>query len=106
MALSEDSIRSLLIVGAVFGLLFVALQALFIFFAWKGHNWARIVLFVLGGLAVVSGLLSLGQPSTGFLSALSVFQLLLLIVGIVLLARRPSSEWYRAMGARRQAGLR
>jgi hypothetical protein len=106
VALSEDSIRSLLIVGAVFGLLFVALQALFIFFAWKGHNWARIVLFVLGGLAVVSGLLSLGQPSTGFLSALSVCQLLLLIVGIVLLARPPSSEWYRAMGARRQAGLR
>ena len=106
VALSEDSIRSLLIVGAVFGLLVVALQALFIFFAWKGHNWARIVLFVLGGLAVVSGLLSLGQPSTGFLSTLSVFQLLLVIVGIVLLARRPSSEWYRAMGARRQVGLR
>src|SRR3712207_5414473 len=104
--LSEESVQTIVIGSAIVGLFFVALQALFIFFAWKGHNWARIVLFVLGGLAVVSGLLSLGQPSTGFLSALSVFQTLLLIVGIVLLARRPSSEWYRAMTARRQAGLR
>ena len=104
--LSEESVQTIVIGSAIVGLFFVALQALFIFFAWKGHNWARIVLFVLGGLAVVSGLLALGQPSTGFLSALSVFQTLLLIVGIVLLARRPSSEWYRAMTARRQAGLR
>ena len=103
---SEESVRSLLVVGAVIGLVFTALQAMFIFFAWKGHNWARIVLFVLGGLALVSGLVGLGQPTTGFLSALSVFQLLLLAVGIVLLARRPSNEWYRAMTARRQAGLR
>ena len=104
--LSAESVRSLLIVGAVLGLVFTALQAMFIFFAWKGHNWARIVLFVLGGLALVSGLVGLGQPTTGFLSALSVFQLLLLAVGIVLLGRRPSTDWYRAMTARRQAGLR
>lgn len=104
--LSAESVRSLLVVGAVIGLVFAALQAMFIYFAWKGHNWARIVLFVLGGLALVSGLLGLAQPSTGFLSALSVFQLLLVIVGIVLLARRPSGDWYRAMTARRQVGLR
>jgi hypothetical protein len=106
VALSEESVQTIVVGTAIVGLFFVALQALFIFFAWKGHNWARIVLFVLGGLAVVSGLLSLGQPTTGFLSALSVFQTLLLVVGIALLARRPSSEWYRAMTARRQAGLR
>ena len=101
-----SEVQTIVIGSAIVGLFFVALQALFIFFAWKGHNWARIVLFVLGGLAVVSGLLALGQPSTGFLSALSVFQTLLLIVGIVLLARRQSTEWYQAMTARRQAGLR
>jgi hypothetical protein len=106
VAVSEDSVRTLLVLGAAFGLLFAALQALFIFFAWKGHNWARIVLFVLGALTIIGGLSSLAQPSTGFLTALSVFQMLLAIVGIVLLTRPPASEWYRAMGARRQAGLR
>ncbi len=106
VAVSEDLVQAAVVAGAITGLLFAALEALFIFFAWKGRNWARIVLFVLGGLGVVGGLVSLAQPSTGFLSALSVFQLLLAIAGIVLLARRPSSEWYRAMTARRQAGLR
>jgi hypothetical protein len=106
VAISEDSVRTLLIAGAVIGLLFAALQALFILFAWKGHNWARIVLFVLGAFTIIGGLSSLAQPSTGFLTALSVFQMLLAIVGIVLLTRPPASEWYRTMGARRQAGLR
>jgi hypothetical protein len=103
---SDQTRQTLVVISVVVGLLFEALRGLFIFFAWKGHNWARIVLFVLGGFGVAGGLLSLGQASTGFLSALSVFQTLLLIVGIVLLARRPSTDWYRAMTARRQAGLR
>ena len=106
VAVSEDSVRTLLLLGAVIGLVFAAFQALFIYFAWKGHNWARIVLFVLGAFTIIGGLSSLAQPSTGFLTALSVFQMLLAIVGIVLLTRPPASEWYRAMGARRQAGLR
>lgn len=105
---TEDVVRASLLIGAVIGLLIVALQALFIWFAWKGRNWARIVLFVLGGLSVLAGLAGLGVAgaSTGFLDALSVISLLLTVVGIVALALRPSSEWYRAMTARRQAGLR
>ena len=105
---TEDVVRASLLIGAVIGLLIVALQALFIWFAWKGRNWARIVLFVLGGLGVLAGLAGLGAAgaSTGFLDALSVISLLLTVVGIVALALRPSSEWYRAMTARRQAGLR
>ncbi|MGY1638646.1 hypothetical protein ACI78V_18520 [Geodermatophilus sp. SYSU D00742] len=106
VTVSEDAVQAVLTVSAVLGLLIVALEALFIWFAWNGRNWARIVLFVLGALGIVGGLSALAQPSTGFLSALSVCQMLLLIVGVVLLARRPSSEWYRAMGARRAAGLR
>ena len=103
---SEDILGTLAIGGLVIGLLYAALRAVFIFFAWRGHNWARIVLFVLGGITILSGLLSLGQPSTGFLTALAVFQTLLVVVGIVLLTRPPANEWYRAMTARRQAGLR
>jgi hypothetical protein len=108
--ITEDVVRAGLVVGAVVGLLLVALEALFIWFAWQGRNWARIVLLVLGGLSVLFGLGTLsgagGGASSGFLDSLSVFSLLLTVVGVVALALRPSSEWYRAMTARRQAGLR
>jgi hypothetical protein len=110
-AVTEDIVRAGVVVGAVLGLLLVALEALFIWLAWKGRNWARIVLCVLGGLSVVLGLGALGGAaggvaSSGFLDSLSVFSLLLTLVGVVALVLRPSSEWYRAMTARRQAGLR
>ena len=110
-AVTEDVIRAGILVGAVIGLLLTLLQALFIWFAWKGRNWARIVLLVLGGISALFGLSALagaggGVAGSGFLDSLSVFSLLLTIVGVVALALRPSSEWYRAMTARRQAGLR
>ena len=107
----EDVLRSGLIVGAVLALVIVGLQILFIWFAWKGRNWARIVLLVLGGISALFGLSALagaggGVAGSGFLDSLSVFSLLLTIVGVVALALRPSTEWYRAMTARRQVGLR
>ncbi len=93
---------------AVVGLIFVALYALFVWFAWTGRNWARIVLWVLAGLGVVSGLSSLGVGGSPipFLTALSVFQLILTIAGIVLLALKPSSDWYRYRGWLRATGQR
>jgi hypothetical protein len=110
-ALTEDVVRAGLLVGAVIGLLLVALEALFIWFAWNGRNWARIVLWVLGGLSVVFGLAALGgaaggSAGTGFLDSLSVISLLLTVVGIVALGMKPSNEWYAAVGRRRAAGLR
>ncbi|PRY37753.1 hypothetical protein LY71_12324 [Geodermatophilus tzadiensis] len=110
-AITEDVVRAGIVVGAVIGLLLTALQALFIWLAWKGRNWARVVLLVLGGLSVLLGLSALsgtggGIAGSGFLDSLSVFSLLITLVGVVALAVRPSSEWYRAMTARRQAGLR
>jgi hypothetical protein len=108
--LTEDIVRAGLIVGAVIGLLLVALEALFIWFAWNGRNWARIVLLVLGALGLALGLVGLlgatGPVTSGFLTSLSVFSLLLTAVGVVALAAKPSSDWYREMGLRRQAGLR
>ena len=66
--LTDDVIRSAILIGAVISLIFVALQLLFMWFAWKGHNWARIVLWVIGGLSVLSGLagLSTGTALGGF----------------------------------------
>ena len=107
VTISDDVLRSAVIAGYAIGLVFVALQAMFIWFAWKGRNWARIVLWVLGGLGVVSGLASLGMasaPSTGFLTALNWFGFALAVAGIVLLAQKPANEWYRYQGWLRATG--
>ncbi|MGY1746855.1 hypothetical protein [Blastococcus sp. SYSU D00695] len=107
-SVTEDIARTALTVGIVIGLLLVALQAMFIWFAWQGRNWARIVLFVLGGLGVLSGLAAFSgaagaSTANGFLTSLSVFSLLLTAAGVIALALKPSSEWYRHEGARRAA---
>ncbi|MCZ2815818.1 hypothetical protein [Modestobacter sp. VKM Ac-2984] len=95
-ALTRDEASAALTIGAVIGLILTAAYLLVLFFAWKGHNWARIVLWVLGGLSVLFSLL--GASALGFLGVLG---LLLTIAGIVLLALKPSSEWYRAETRRR-----
>lgn len=84
-------------VGLVVGLLFTAVYLLFLWFAWQGRHWARVVLWVLGGLSVASGLASLGGPGTGigYLDGLGIFSLLITLAGIVLLALKPSNDWYR-----------
>jgi hypothetical protein len=56
---------------------------------------------VLGGLSVLSGVVGLGNGN-GFLVLLGLLQLLLCIAGIVLLALKPSNEWYRAEAQRRR----
>ena len=87
--------------GLIFGLLGTAIFALFVWFAWRGHNWARIVLWGLAGLGIVFGLggvasaSALGLPSLPVVTALTLFMLLFDAVAIVLLALRPSNEWYR-----------
>ena len=92
-------------VGIVIGFVLIAVYGLFVWFAWQGRNWARIVLFVLGGLGIVSGLsgLFVGSPLP-FLSALGGFEMLLLIAAVVALAMKPSSDWYRFRGWQRATG--
>lgn len=94
--LTSDEASTALMIGAVLGLLITAAFLAVLWFAWQGRNWARIVLFVLGGLTVLS---SVFGPALGLLG---IIQLLLVIAGIVLLALKPSSDWYRAETQRRQ----
>jgi hypothetical protein len=94
--LTDEAIRLVLIAGLVVGLLFVALEIMFIAFAWKGRHWARVVLWVLGGLNVVAGLVGLSgnNGQTGFTTSMGWFTLILTAAGIVLLALKPSNDWF------------
>jgi hypothetical protein len=104
-AMVQDVAETALKIGVVVGLLFLALYALFVWFAWQGRNWARIVLWVLSGLGIVFGLVGMaGGSPLPFLTALGGFQLLLQAAAVVLLALKPSNEWYRFRGWQRATG--
>ena len=96
--------------GLVLGLIFTAVFALFVWFAWKGHNWARIVLWVLAGLGLVFGIIgagfsaSFGVVTLPALEFLAWIEMLLDAVAIVLLALKPSNEWFRYRGWLRATG--
>jgi hypothetical protein len=106
--ITEELIRTTLQLGIVVGLALLALEVLFLWFAWNGRNWARIVLWVLGGLALTFGLLGLssGSGQDGFSTSMSFFQLLFLAAAIVLLALPPSNDWYRYRAWQRATGRR
>lgn len=102
---ASEFAHDLVTVVIVVGLLFVALRLLFIWFAWNGRHWARVVLWVVGGLDILGGLAGLaggGSYYNGFVNSLSVFQFLLVVAGVIALALRPASEWYRYEGWRRR----
>ena len=91
-------------VSLIVGVVSTAVFAMFVWFAWRGHNWARIVLWILGGLDILFGLMgvlasgALGVPTLPVVTALGWFEILAGVVGVVLLALAPSSEWYRYRG--------
>jgi hypothetical protein len=83
-------------IALVAGLLGTALFALFVWFAWKGYNWARVVLWVLAGLGLLFAPVTLaaGGPLP-VLTFLAGFEALADLSAVVLLALKPSHEWYR-----------
>ncbi|SCX45450.1 hypothetical protein SAMN03159343_1591 [Klenkia marina] len=85
--------------AAVFGLIFFAAYCAVIWFAWQGKNWARIVLFVLGGLSLLS-VFNIAGTGVALITITSIIQLVLIAVGIFFLAQKASSQWYAAMKGR------
>lgn len=85
-----DSVSTAVVVGVVvLGLLFVAAGVCFALLMRARHNWARVVLTVVGSLSV----LFLIGPVVTPLQAL--FQLLLLVAAIVMMFQRPANDWFR-----------
>lgn len=97
-----------LVVGAVLGLVLVALEVLFAVFMRRGRNWARIVLavfgiigvlFTLGGLFSASTTVIGGQEivtRSGISTVLSVVQALLVVAAVVMFFRPPANAYFRA----------
>ncbi len=91
----DDVVNAAITIGIVIGIIFTILYVLLALQVGKGKNWARIVTWVLAGLGVLSGLLSLGQPEPALSRVLSIIGLLIDIAIIVLLAMKPSNEYFR-----------
>lgn len=102
-AATSDLVSSAYTIGAIVGLVFVALWGMFLWFAWKGHNWARIVIWVFGGLSLISAFTAFASP-VGTVVALNAVSLLLTLAAVVLLALKPSNEWYSYQGNARRYG--
>lgn len=90
-----DVVNAAVAIGIVIALIVTVLYVLLALQVRKGKNWARIVTWVLSGLGVLSGLASLAQPETALSRVLGLVGVLIDVAIIVLLAQRPSSQYFK-----------
>lgn len=108
-AITEEIYRAVGVVSAVFGLIIAAVGTLFAFLVRSGHNWARIVITVFGGITVLSMLSVVAMP--GYFGAffdagaagaavmvLSIVDVVLTAAAIVFLFRPAANVWFRRQG--------
>ncbi len=91
--------------GFIIGMvIFVVLWTTFLWFAWKGQNWARIAIWVLGGLSLLRVFISMSNSTSDIVEVLNALGLLLILAAVVLLALKPSNEWYAYQANARRYG--
>lgn len=104
-------------IGIAIGVVGILLYVLFGIFAFRGANWARIVLTVLAGLSVLLTILGLATSAVPVSSdvpsaqlpvppgswVLSVAQQVSLVVATVLLWLATSNDWFRGVKEHRRA---
>lgn len=95
----DAAVRTGIIIGTVVGIILVVLYILLALQVRKGKNWARIVTWVLAGLAVVAGLAGLAGTAITLSKLVAVVTLILDIAIIVLLARPAASAYFRSRSA-------
>lgn len=99
----QDAYRTGRWLSIVLGGVFFVLYVLLVLQLRKGRNWARIVVTVLLGLGVISGLSSVSQPATAANKTLGVLGLIIDIAVLVLLYLKPSAAYFRFDQKRRIA---
>ena len=57
-ALTHDTVRAVILVGSIVGLVILGLEAMFVWFAWKGRRTGRDRASAIGGFGCISGLFS------------------------------------------------
>jgi hypothetical protein len=91
----DNALNTAIAVGAVIGVILIVLYVLLALQVRKGKNWARIVTWVLAGLGVLGAFSNLAQPQAAITKVIAGIELVLYIVLIVLLAMKPSNEYFR-----------
>ncbi|MTD14503.1 hypothetical protein GIS00_11150 [Nakamurella sp. YIM 132087] len=99
-------------IGLIIGIGFLAVYVFFAFMMRAGRNWARIVLTVFSGLAIVSGFSTRASVTVnGQTYSATGGQLInwisvgIAVVAIVLMYLKPSSEYFTAFKAFKQAQM-
>ncbi|WP_436492569.1 hypothetical protein [Actinokineospora sp. HUAS TT18] len=98
---SDGDVDSALTLGLTFaGLVAAAFFGLYLLFAFKmraGRNWARVVLAVLGGLALLLNIFSLGS-SNMLETIVTVVQIALIGGAVYFMFTKESAEYFDAVG--------
>jgi hypothetical protein len=92
--LDNSAVSTALTIGAVFGVVLLVLYVLLAMQVAKGRNWARIVTWVIGGLAILAFLGGLASAATPFYRVLGVLTVLIDITVVALLALGPSNAYF------------
>lgn len=92
--LTTSDVDNAVTIGVVIGVVLLVLYVVLAFVVSRGRNWARIVTWVIAGLGILGFLGTLASPETGFTRLLGVVTLLIDIAVVVLLALRPSNEYF------------
>jgi hypothetical protein len=91
----DDAVNTAIAVGAVVAIILIVLYILLALQVRKGKNWARIVTWVLAGLGALGSLSNLAQPQAALTKVIAGIELVLYVVLIVLLAMKPSNDFFR-----------
>lgn len=93
---TNSTVNAELTVAASFGIAFLLFYVFLAFQVRKGANWARIVTFVIAGLAILGALVSFGQPDPPLSRALGIVVALIDVAVVVLLASGESNRFFKA----------
>lgn len=88
-------VNAAIAIGVVIGIVFLVFYVFLAVQVRIGHNWARIVTFVLAALGVLGGLVSLAETEPAATHLLAVLTALLDLAIIILLSRRASSQYFK-----------